>query len=388
MAKKQLTESDVIQSEKESVDSNISDLEIDLDFEDQIGDNDFSRDIEEFEQTPYPDYPQPQEESLQRTEQWQEDRKECFTGSKGKTIMSCSQRGARMDWNDEAKLFQWGKGVEKYIFEKAMERKTGRYIKTASTSEMKYGTAVEPLIEKRIIDSGLLPKDAVLQSVGFKNFPNNKKAGASADSIFTIHDEIKGVVENKACTSWGTYYDRTYEATNEDSIDFWQMIMEMIAWEVEECYYFVISPPADIMKYVYYDGDIMDLYNEWHAETEINLQVVKKSELHSNILLKRIDIFEQVTNDFLEGKGTIKELLDSYKYETPPASLIEESDSKLEEVISAEENLPEIIGVEETPIRVLPIYKTETPIIEQETPTKKQKENLIINEEDLNDLPF
>lgn len=253
----------------------------------------------------------------QRSEEWFKQRSFCYTGSKGKTIMACSPRGAKMSWDNPDKINEFSSGIISYIYETAMQRKTNRYIKGASTTDMKYGTIVEPLIEKRSREQYFNAKGLVRVPVGFKTFPNRPYAGASSDDIITKNDEIIAVVENKACSSWGTHYKRTYENTDESSIDFWQTQMEMIAWEVDLCYYIVISPPTDIMKYVYYDGDIMDLYDEWCSETEMTIEEIKRSPIHCDALLKRIDILEKVTVEFLETNEKIDVILDRVKNDEP-----------------------------------------------------------------------
>lgn len=252
------------------------------------------------------------EEKLQRTEKWFLDRSKCYTGSKGKTIMACGRGGTSLTWNDKEKINNFSDGIITYIYEVIMARHTGRYLESASTSEMRYGTAVEALIEKRA--QSLLPKDEIINEIGFQEFPNRPHAGASADGVVTKFDEVIAVVENKACTSWGTHFKRTYEYTDESSIDFWQMQMEMIAHNVKKCYYFVSSPPNDIMKYLKYEGDILDLYDDFCKETEIHMQVVNKSEIHCEALLQRIDILEAVTESGVKilnegGKLNLKELL-------------------------------------------------------------------------------
>jgi len=246
----------------------------------------------------------------QRSEEWFKQRSACYTGSRGKSIMACSRIGAKMTWADKEKVKEFSDGIVTYIYETAMQRKTGRYVTSASTADMKYGTIVEPLIERRSREEFFNKKGLVRCSVGFKEFPNRPYAGASADDVATKHDEIVAAVENKACTSWGTHYKRTYENTDESSIDFWQTQMEMIAWEVDLCYYIVISPPTDIMKYVYYEGDIMDLYDEWVEETEMTVEEIKRSPIHCEALLARIDIMEAVTVEFIEKGGNIRDILD------------------------------------------------------------------------------
>lgn len=252
-------------------------------------------------------------EELQRTNEWHKDRLGRWTGSQQKNLMSCSASGGKISWNEVDKIFHFGTTALKYIYENAMERKTGRYVDMGSgTKDMQYGTKVEPLIQKatkkKLKELGIKGK---IKSVGFKQFPTMPNAGVSSDSIL-IDKETKKVlasVEMKACTSWGTHYERTFEAVDEKSMDFWQTQGQMIAWEVGTTYYVVAEPPINISKYLYYDGDIMDLYDDFLEECPISIQTIKASKTHQNALLKRICIAENTLSQFLEKGGSLKEIL-------------------------------------------------------------------------------
>ena len=248
---------------------------------------------------------------LQRTEEWQQDRKGRWTGSQMKNIMSCSQAGGKLSWEDEQKIFIFGTAALKYIYENAKERQTGRYIDSgAGTKEMRYGTKVEPLIRKRVEE--IIKKKKIkgkVIEVGFKKFPTMKNAGVSSDAILVHKGKTKASFEFKACTSWGTHYDRTFEITGDKSKDFWQTQAQMIANEVDFCYYCVAEPPADIGRYLYYEGDIMDLYEEWKDECGVTMEVIKASKIHQDSLLKRICISEDALNAWLSEGGSLKEEL-------------------------------------------------------------------------------
>jgi hypothetical protein len=250
---------------------------------------------------------------LQRTDEWRMQRLGRWTGAQLKNLMSCGQSGARISWNEVDKIFQLGNTALKYIYENAMERKTGRYVDMGiGTKDMRYGTKVEPLIQKatkkRLKELGVEGK---IKSVGFKQFPTMPNAGVSSDSIF-INKETKktiATVEMKACTSWSSHYERTFDAMDEKGMDFWQVQGQMIAWQVDTAYYVVAEPPINIEKYLNYDGDIFDLYKEFLKECPISIQTVKASKTHQNALLKRICIAESTVNQFLEKPGNLKEIL-------------------------------------------------------------------------------
>lgn len=255
---------------------------------------------------------QKKEKNLQRTDKWREDRLGRWTGSQQKNLMSCSGSGGKLSWNDIDKLFHFGTTALKYIYENAMERKTGRYIDMGpGTKEMQYGTKVEPLIQKatkkKLKEMGVVGK---IKDVGFKQFPTMPNAGVSSDSILIDKDKNTiASVEMKACTSWGTHYERTFEAVDEKGMDFWQTQGQMIAWSVDKTYYVVSEPPINISKYLYHDGDIMDLYNDFLQECPISIQVIKASKTHQNALLRRIAIAENALSQFLNKGGHLKEVL-------------------------------------------------------------------------------
>src|SRR5699024_10627229 len=121
--------------------------------------------------------------------------------------------------------------------------------------------------------------------------------------------KLVSAVEIKACTNWQTHYDRTFELTNEKSTDFWQMQSEMYAWNVPQYHYYVAEPVHNIGDYVYYDGDIMDLYKKFKKETNVSLQIVEASEIHQNALIKRIKVAEHALTTFLSDGGDLRKIL-------------------------------------------------------------------------------
>lgn len=292
-----------------------------------------------------------------------------WTGSQFKNLMSCDNTGGKMDWFNKEKVFRFSDGSIKYIFANAMERKTGRYLESDSTKEMKYGTKVEPLIRKRA--SLKLEKDGlILREVGYKPFPEIQTAGVSSDSIvLTKEGEIIASFESKACSSWTTLFERTYEKVNETSKDFWQIQGQMLAWEVDKNYYCVISPPQNINKYLYCD-DIMSLYDEWCQETEMHIEIIEKSPIHLKALEKRIKIAECVVERFLAGeeenlKEVLHEEIDFWKkyWETDNKDLVE-------------------VRKNEEPVKENIFAK-----LNREAREKEEKSRLPV-EPDMDDLPF
>jgi len=246
--------------------------------------------------------------SFQRTKDWHEKRRGSWTASQMKALMSCGQSGARISWNEKAKIYQFGKTALKYIYENAMERKTGRYIDLGEgTQKMKYGTKIEPIIFKRVKKK--LKEFGKLKEVGYKEYPNFKTAGVSSDGIIYKGENPVATLEIKACTNWATHYDRTFELMDEKGIDFWQTQSQMLAWAVDTCYYAVAEPPHNINDFLYYKGDIMDLSDNFIQECKVTIQKIKASPIHQSALMERIMIGDVTINKWLKNGGDIKEIL-------------------------------------------------------------------------------
>lgn len=241
-------------------------------------------------------------QELQRTKEWREDRRGEWTGSQLKNLMSCSPGKGNLSWDNLDRILSFGKTALKYIYSNAKERQTGRYIDDGEgTYQMRYGTRVEPLIFKAtkeiLKEKGLKGK---LKEVGYKRFEDIPNTGVSADAILiNSKKETIAAVEMKACTNWETHYERTFDLMDEKSKDFWQIQGETKAHKVNICYYAVAEPPHDIKKYLFHEGNIMDLYDEWRKECLVTLETVKASEIHQTALLKRIMIAEDALADFI-----------------------------------------------------------------------------------------
>lgn len=329
-----------------------------------------------------------QAEFLQKTPEWQEERKGNWTGSRFKNVMQCSSAGGKLSWDNPAKVYLFSKGAVKYIYENAMERKTGRYIESSPTWDMRYGTIIEPLTERRFSE-WLIENDLNLtrKSVGYKSFPAIGTAGVSSDSV--LEDDKNNVVascEFKACTSWSSHYNRTFESTDESSVDFWQTQGQMLAWEVDKTFYVTISPPKDIKKYLFAE-DIEEMYEEWINETEMTVEVVKKSPFHHSALLKRLEIMESTAQKWL--KDTSKNLveilyeeIDSFKklnnedYEDSETA--QKSIEKIDSIASTESAIKDEIIEEKA---------DSSASYSQSNVIKKTESNKNVNFED-DDIPF
>lgn len=252
---------------------------------------------------------EPKDEKIQRSSAWFEKRRGCWTGSQIKNIMACNSAGGKMSWSNPEKAYEFSKGALKYVYSRAMERKTGRYIESPKKADMEYGTKVEPFILKlgeklvgqRIID------------VDFKQHEDIKTLGASSDGI---SEDNSFAVEIKACTNWGTHYDRTFEPVNEKSTDFWQTQIEMIVWGVERCAYLIAQPPSNIFDYLSEKKG----FDDFKKECDISLEYIKASKFHQNAIIKRVQIVEEACQAWINTGGDLAgifwDTVDKFKNQT------------------------------------------------------------------------
>ena len=245
-------------------------------------------------------------EQLQRTDEWHEQRNGSWNGSKIKNIMTCNRKGASLSWDMPEKIKMFSSGIIANVYEIAMQRKTNQWIDSGATAEMRYGTRIEPILDA--IGSEMLAHLGVVEEVGSKAFDDFPTARASSDGILVKNGATLAICEKKACVSWSSHYKRTFEPMDEKSIDFWQTQMEMRAHNVDHGYYFVASPPKDIYKYLNYDGDILDLRNDFEKECFVTLQKIEASPFHQKALFERIKICEQAVRVWIDKGGRLDEV--------------------------------------------------------------------------------
>lgn len=213
---------------------------------------------------------------LQRTEEWFEQRKGRFTGSRIKELMSCSRSTAKKAWGEPEKIIDFGETAKKYVFEKAMERKRNKIIQTPTTAAMIYGTTNEDSVIS-------LLKDKKIIKVSFKEFIPNI-AGASPDGYFEEDNEIIGL-EIKCATTWQSLYNRS-QTVDQSHEDFWQLQSEMLALKCDKLLYVVAEPSENI-----FEPNITDL----------NIQLVKSSPIHQKCIKLRCMIGHTAIKLFLAG---------------------------------------------------------------------------------------
>lgn len=247
------------------------------------------------------------EEQLQRTNLWRMIRNGCWTASMIKGLMSCNPKGGKMDWANPMKVFEFSPGALKTIYEVAKSRQRGYWIDSDAGKSAKYGTAVEPLIFE-IARPYFKALGYDIERVGFVKLPELSTAGVSSDLlIYSPTEKLNG--EIKACTSWGTHYDRCFDLMDEKGTDFWQVQMQMKAQQTAKSIYIVSEPPTNINKYVYAEN-IMDLLEDFRKECQLSYQEIHASPIHQKAMMQRIEIAENVVNRWLEDTSlNLKDIL-------------------------------------------------------------------------------
>lgn len=284
------------------------------------------------------------DEKLQRSSDWFEKRRGCWTGSKIKNLMACNSRGSKLDWSNNDKIYEFSKGVIKYVYSRAMERKSGRYIQTPTKADMEYGTKVEPYILR--IGEDLINQKII--DVGFKQHPQIDSLGASSDGIT---QDRKMVIEIKGCTNWGTHYDRTFDKVNEKSIDFWQTQIEMLVWNVEKCAYLIAEPPNSIFDYL---KDVKG-FEDFKKECGISVEYIEASKFHQNAILKRVQIVEEACKIWIDLGGDLSqvfwEVVDGYKNQSTITgeSPIKGAIKKVEQINENENHLDHVKTIKTPP---------------------------------------
>jgi len=214
--------------------------------------------------------------SLQRNDEWFENRRGRFTGSKIKDLMSCTMSTSRLTWCAE-KVIDFGETAKKYVFSRAKERQRKKVIRLDIGRNGEYGSNIESTIIELLKEK--YPNSAI-KEVGFIEFIEGI-AGASPDGQF---DNL--ALEIKAAIDWNGVYMRHEMPFDHKHQDFWQIQSEMLALKTDECMYVVAEPPENIKNPV-----IKDL-------SEI---IVKSSPIHQNAIIQRCLIGDAAINLYLEG---------------------------------------------------------------------------------------
>lgn len=204
-------------------------------------------------------------ESLQRSEEWFEKRRGCFTGSNIKKLMSCGRSTSKIGWTHPEKIVDFGAAAERYIYNVGMERLTGLRSQQATSKQMDHGTENEPLLIAQLLKDGVITD---FQELGFEYFGKYKNGGASVDGVCIYKGEKVGL-ELKCTVSWDGHFNRMYHAIDYKHDDFWQFQSEMIAAKVKKILY-VVAMPMQVEKY--------------------DIGIIEASEMHQKCIAKRCKI--------------------------------------------------------------------------------------------------
>lgn len=241
---------------------------------------------------------------LQRTPEWFEARRGIFTGSETSKLMTCSRATGKMEWGRVEKIIDFGETAVKYIYSKAMERKTGKVIEMSDIFQFRYGRAAEPAISLLFQKKGHVIKPI---DVPFILVPGHEKyLGASPDGmgVVVVNGEKVGI-EYKGAMNWGTYYERAETPVDQSQTDFWQLQTEMLALGVTRLFYVTGHPPVNAQALIAEESI------EKRAEMigDVAVVSVDKSPIHCNALIARAQIGDVAINDWLKFGGRFYDCL-------------------------------------------------------------------------------
>ena len=219
--------------------------------------------FENFELNPF-EFIESKDDGLQRTEAWLEERRGNFTGSKFKELMGCGRSTSKLPWGDAAKLVDFSRVAEKYIYNVGKERITGLLSQRITSKQMFHGEKSEPLLIAKLLEEGIIEN---YEPCSFAKF-DGYSGGASPDGTVIYKGEKMGL-ETKCCVSWDGHFARMYDVVDQKHDDFWQFQGEMKALGVDKLLYVVASPMT------------IDQYE---------IQVIDASPIHQVAMLNRIEI--------------------------------------------------------------------------------------------------
>ncbi len=242
---------------------------------------------------------QPVDTGQQRSEEWFRQHVGRFTGSGFSKLMSCDGSVARKSWADRAKWVSFGKTAEKYIYQKAMERKFNRsFDKQISRWEMDYGTRKEPEIIAAAKE-GYPEICAEIEECKFIEIKGLEGiAGTSPDGKVIDRSGVVRAGEWKARVSIDKYFDSVEVPYNEKHMDFWQHQGEMLSLEVDSLVYIVAMPPADP-----FDLD------EILRPDDLHVQIIEANRTMQEALIFRILVANEAADIFVKTRKPISECI-------------------------------------------------------------------------------
>ncbi|MCH9621021.1 MAG: hypothetical protein S4CHLAM20_04350 [Chlamydiia bacterium] len=203
---------------------------------------------------------------------WLKERMGMFTGSKIHDIMSCNRLTSKKSWGEPSKLFGVGSGFYKYVFQVAMERKTGCMNNETKSFNLDYGKENELPLINHLKSAGIIESYSECDFMRFKEL----NLGATPDGRITLKGEVMAL-EMKSSVSWDGCYTRKKSKVDEKHCDFWQIQTEMLVLGVKKCLYVVTYP----MTYENYA-----------------IEIVGASELHQKRLLQRYELAEKCISNW------------------------------------------------------------------------------------------
>lgn len=230
-----------------------------------------------------------EDEQLQRTEKWHEQRRGRFTGSKIKDLMGTTRSTSKMGWDRPEKIVDFSETAIKYIYSRARERQTGKNIQLADNFQFAYGRAVEPMVFPKIQErlGGEIIEKGFIEVPDFEGI-----LGASCDNAL---NDIP--LEVKAAMNFETEYERTENDIEQSHKDFWQMQTEMLALKSPILYYVTAEPDADPVAIV--KGEV-----EWDGD--IIIQTVHASPIHQNAIKLRARIANRAIGLWMQENGKVR----------------------------------------------------------------------------------
>lgn len=238
------------------------------------------------------------DDSLQLTEEWFRQKTGRFSGSEIKKLVSCSRATAKMLWERPEKIIDFSDTAKNYVYKKAMERKTGIFVRKQDILNFKYGRLAEKIIVEKF-------KDKMPHIKEFKDVPfilvkgHEDYLGASPDGALLgiVSDGKKKYgFEAKGAMSWETFGTRIRKPMDESHLDFWQIQLEMLALEVNTLYYCVSYPVVNAIDFV--DATYEEAFD---MIKDIAILEVTASSIHQSVILKRAEIGNNAINFFLQG---------------------------------------------------------------------------------------
>ncbi len=229
-----------------------------------------------------------QDNSLQRTDQWFEDRRGKFTGSEIYKLMSCTKASKAYEWGRAEKTIDFSEIAKKYVFGKAKERQRKIVLRRSIGKNGDFGEEAEKIVFEML---KVKFSDYKFEKAKFLEFIEGI-AGASPDGL--VNYEM--ALEIKLAIIWDTLYTRHEIIFDYKHADFWQIQSEMLALNVKKCMYVVAEPPKDL-----YDMKIDDL----------SIKYIDCSPIHQKCIIDRCMIGNKAIELYLSGVNFHEAVRDS-----------------------------------------------------------------------------